>query len=45
MATKHGQDAITAWDKIKAATSARRNMIFLIVGLLVAGLMLNHYMF
>ena len=45
MATKHGQDAITAWAKIQAATKAKRNAIFLMVSLVVVGLELNYYVF
>ena len=37
MATKYGQEAIAAW--------AKRNTIFVVVGLLVIYLVLNEYVF
>ena len=45
MATKYGQDAITAWGKIRAAFKARRNAIFAVVAGVIIWLVLNEYVF
>jgi hypothetical protein len=45
MATKYGDAAIRALAKIKAKFQARKKLIFGIVGVVIAVLVVDHYLF